>query len=211
MIRRVLLAVSVCLVSSLCGAAETLVVSAGGTFNAGTPTHTWETPGAAWSISFDIDSKPSVTSPLLGFGFDVPVSNFVYTLNGSVINVGPVDVYYLGASADEGLAICFFGCTATINYAPLINEGFYFAVDPQSLYSGLESNPTVLAGSCASYLATRDGSIPPPVFFTFEPNTTITVSDLTSAPEPSTCGYLFAGVALMALVRRRVSVRSPRA
>lgn len=132
--------------------AAPLTFSAGGVFSNAVASSFFTAPGAAWSVSFVVDSNPvplalpSAVDP--GFFTTVPFSDFTYTLNGVPIaeaalfvslynagNSGGVDVFFndvFGAPNDPVNALQFFG--------------------PQ-VYAGDEFTPTVLPGQYQTFLA----------------------------------------------------------
>ena len=180
--------------------ADVLSVSASGTFSSTTPTTSWEAPGETWSLSFQINSNPTVTRSYVGAGFDAPLSNFVYQLNGSTVNVGPVDDFFASSTQGGAFNLCFLGCTA----APALglSEGFSFA--SRQYYSGPESDPSIITNGSFSVSAVAFyPSTPPAPPGTVEPNAIITITDLTQAPEPSTLCSLIAGGAFWLALKTR--------
>ena len=176
-----------------------LTVSTGGTFAAGTPTSTWTGAGDTWTLSFLVNSTPTISSYVTGTDFDLPFTSFVYTLNGSVVSVGAVDVEAYNIS-DAGLFnICFFGCTA----ASSVTNGFVIT-GPQA-YSGSESAPTIVTGSYAE----AGNTVYVSSVSTVQADGTINI-----APEPSTAGLSVAGLLIVAAVtflRKRPVASTPSA
>ena len=124
---------------------ETFATS--GVFNATTPTSSWTAPNAIWSITFTVASHPLVNSFVIGDFFDVPFTNFVYMLNGTPVNVGPVDIAFY-STADGGLLnIAFFGGSA------VVSEPNGFELFGPQAYTGPESAPTFVQNG---YLETRN-------------------------------------------------------
>jgi len=164
-----------------------LDVSTGGTFASGTPSSSWTGAGDTWTFSFLVNSTPSITSYSTGTNFDLPFSNFVYTLNGSPVSVGAVDVVFY-SSGDEGLFnICFFGCNA----ADEPTNGFEF--QGAQAYSGSESAPTILPGPYAETYNSVDVSSTGQV----QVNGTVNIS---SIPEPDPAGLSATGLLMLAAV-----------
>lgn len=163
--------------------AEPLLVSTSGTFAAGTTASTWSAAGDTWAFSFYVDSNPVVTSDTIGTDFDAPISGFVYTLNGSPVSVGPVDVEFFNISDFGLINVCFFGCVASGS----VTNGF--VIEGPQVYSGLESAPTILPGT---YAETSN---------TAEVTSTATAQALGTvyiSPEPSTWGLSAAGLLVLA-------------
>ncbi len=130
--------------------AATLTVTTSGTYSATTPSSSWTAPNASWSLSFNVDSNPTVSSSTPGVDFDAPVTNFVYKLNGTTVSVGPVDVAFF-STAEEGLVnIGLFGSAAGTLALPA--NGFQL-FGPQA-YSGTEAAPTILPNTYAETLNT---------------------------------------------------------
>ena len=60
--------------ASSTASASTLVVSDSGTFSSTTPVSAISTPGGAFSLSFSVNSPPTVSSVVPGAEFDVAYS-----------------------------------------------------------------------------------------------------------------------------------------
>jgi hypothetical protein len=182
-----------------------LDVSTGGTFAGGTQSSAWTAAGDTWTISFLVNSTPSISSSTPGVEFDLPFTNFVYTLDGTVMNVGAVDIEAF-SSADLGLfSVCFFGCSAS----GVITNGFDF-VGPQ-IYSGPESAPTILTGS---YSETGVNQVAVASLLYTQADGTIDINTSASVPEPSTAGLSAAGllfVAAVTFLRKRAVASTPSA
>ena len=164
-----------------------LDVSTGGTFVSGTPGSSWTGAGDTWTLSFLVNSTPSISSYDTGSDFDLPFTNFVYTLNGSPVSVGAVDVVFY-SSGDEGLFnVCFFGCNAS----DTPTNGFTFE-GPQA-YSGAESAPTILPGP---YAETANQVF---VSTTLQDQVNGTVN-ISSIPEPDPAGLSATGLLMLAAV-----------
>jgi hypothetical protein len=174
------------LLARSCSAA-TLLVSTAGTFDA-LPPGTTLPLGAAWSLSFTLSSNPAVSGVNPGESFDPVFSNAVFTENGAPVSFIGQEFLTFRTSGDLG------GFVFCINSSACI-DGFEFIM-PQ-LYSGPESNPTILAGVFdPARLNVIDNAF---VFqqFDFQP---VTISAL---PEPSTLALR--GLALLAGFCRMVS------
>jgi len=183
-------AVALALVLGLFGVATatagTIVeVSSSGTYAVGTPTSSWTAAGDPWTFSFLVNTTPTISSFTTGTDFDLPFTNFVYTLNGSPVDVSVVDVEFF-SSGDGGLMnVCFFGCTAS----GTVTNGFEF-FGPQA-YSGPESAPTILSGTFPA---------PSPDVEVDSTETPQADGTVGISPEPSTAGLGAAGLLILAAV-----------
>jgi hypothetical protein len=119
----------------------------------------------------------------------------VYTLNGSSVS-GLYSVYFDNATVSTGslgggFALCFGDATC--------DGGQYLAAGAQ-YYTGPESAPTINTITGSIY---TEGSFATTNFYENDPNGTITISTVSSVPEPSTLLLVFGGAALLALKRKR--------
>ena len=137
-----------------------------------------------------MSSNPTVTSSS-GSWFDFSPTNFVYTLNGSTVGVGTVDVRFYNAGDGGSFAFCYFGVACT---ASPINDIVTYG---QQYYTGSESAPTIVSGA---FFYTGPVTLDVSNAITFQPNGTITIA---ATPEPSTFLLTFAGTALLVLRRKR--------
>lgn len=161
--------------------ASTLLVTTAGTFD-DLPPGTTLPLGAAWTLSFTLSSNPAVSGVNPGDSFDPVFSNAVFTENGAAVSSIEQEFLTFRTSGDlGGFVFCL--------YSSACIDGFEFIM-PQ-LYSGPESNPTILTGVFGpTRLNVIDNAS---VFqqFDFQP---VTISAL---PEPSTLALtllaLFAG------------------
>jgi hypothetical protein len=178
-------------------AASTLLLTTGGTFNSTTtPITAWSAPGDSWTLSFNTSSTPAVFSDIPGEFFSFFPTNVIYTLNGSTVS-GLYSVYFDNAAVSPGslgggFSLCFGDATC--------DGGKYLAAGAQ-YYTGPESAPTIntIAGSIYT-----EGSFGTTVLAENDPNGTITISTVSSVPEPSTLVLAFGGAALLALKRFRL-------
>ena len=140
------------------------------------PVSNFTAPGAVWSFSFTADDHP-VPLVVTGAGFDLPFSNFNYSLNGSLIPVTPqirffsfdfggmlsigfvnsaeVDMDPLTGPSFIGPAI-FTGSTA----APILQTGLYTATGGAFW---VDSSPVQsLAGTAVAAGTLHDTAVPEP-------------------------------------------------
>lgn len=170
-------------------AADTLLVSASGTYSSSTPVSFFTAPDATWSLSFVIQNNPSVSNASFGAGFSPSFTDFSYSLNGSPLAITPDDVRFWHVPVNTpfilGLSICWnSSCVGGTD------EGIAF--DTSQLYSGSELSPAIVPGVYAtSEFFIDDG----PSFG--EPNTVLTIS-----PEPSTLLLSAMGLGILAAVAR---------
>jgi len=197
------LLIGIVLMTAAPATATSILISTGGTFASGTANSTWTSPGATWSISFSAKLAPSVSSYTTGSFFNIPFTNFVYTLNGSPVSVGAVDVDFFSTSSQGLMNVCFFGCDAS--GSTLIN-GFILLGD--QLYVGTEAAPTIIPGSYAEtsnivYVLSAGKRQP---LGTVEITTdTVPPAEI---PEPSTVGLGAVGLLILAvMVFRRKNPR----
>jgi len=138
----------------LCGSvtlsAATLTVTTSGTYSPTTPTSSWTAPNATWSLSFNVDSNPMVSNSTAGVDFDAPVTNFVYKLNGTTVNVGTVDVAFFSTAESGLINIGVLGSAANTTALPTNGIELF---GPQA-YSGTEAAPTILPNTYAETLNT---------------------------------------------------------
>lgn len=132
--------------------AATYHVSLAGQFDAAAPVTGFSRPGAAWSMSFDIDSNPIPLAglpgtPTPGLSTTVPFSNSDYRLDG-VAGLPPIYLALYSTAAQGGISLFFSDVffTNPIVYDALETFG-------EGIYSGPESSPTIEPGMYASFLA----------------------------------------------------------
>ncbi len=186
--------------------AETYQVSLSGQFDAAAPVTAFSSPGAAWSMSFSIDSNPIPIpglpgSPAPGFSTVVPFSNSDYRLDG----VAGLQPLYLAlySSANGGGISLFFGDVFFSN--PTVYEAL--ETFGAQIYSGPETSPTIELGNFPSFNPDYPYSVQVVTGGAIygQGNTTISV-----VPEPATSLMWLAGsLALGAAARRRLAVKHP--
>jgi hypothetical protein len=184
--------------------AETYQVSLRGQFDAAAPVTAFSSPGAAWSMSFDIDSNPTPIpglpgSPAAGFSTTVPFSNSDYRLNG-VAGLQPTYLVLYSSAGQGGISLFFSEVFFT-------NPVVYEALETfgAQIYSGPESSPTIQPGIYASFLANSSYSVQIASGGTIygQGSTAISV-----VPEPATSLMLIAGSLVVgAAVRRRMALQ----
>jgi hypothetical protein len=183
-------------------AANPFLVSTGGTFSSTTPTTSFTAPSETWSLSFEVDSNPSVSGVVSGQQFNLPFSDLTYDLNGSptTLNVGSITAF---ASSDFGLfTVCRDVVCTTDNVNPA--NGIY--TEGAQIYSGSESSPTILTGVYPEFAPNA-----PMEFFVAgteydQTSGTVTISKVVSpVPEPSSLLALVACFGLIAWRPRRVN------
>jgi hypothetical protein len=174
---RLLLVLALSCFASIAAHADTTSYTISGTFTASTPSTAFSGPSEPWASSFQVDSNPIPTEFGNG-GFDLPFSNFSYSLNGLPVAIAPTFIRFFTASNGGGFGICFNGTTVANCTEGLGNVTF----GPQ-LYTGQNSAPTLSTGA-----------------FTFDQgNITVQANTI---PEPSTLVML--ATALMGLAWLRL-------
>jgi hypothetical protein len=173
--------------------ASSLYISASGTFSASDSADTYVAPGKAFNFNFVVNSNPT---PLNGssLGFDVPVIQFSYTLNGAPVNVTPSEIRF-NTLANGGLFDVTFG--SGLNAAEFDFQG-------SQLFSGTTTSPTFSANS----FAVSSWTFSDPANFDLETPTSLSVQ-ATPTPEPSSVLLLLCGgIALLTVgLRKSVWVR----
>jgi PEP-CTERM motif len=179
---------------SVAAHAATISYTDSGTFTASTPATTFSGPGKTWAFSFQVDSSPTVSNVQLGIGFSPVFSNFSYTLNGSPVAVTPTSLSFFNAAFGGGFSFCFINTPSPCTALSLNNS---VPPGPQ-MYTGLESEPTMLTGGFTLNTTFAVGS----TLYT-QPNTTVQAA---AVPEPST--LLTLAAALFVLGWRRLYRRT---
>jgi hypothetical protein len=119
--------------------ADSLEITATGTFSATDTPDTFVTPGDPFSLSFLVDTNPSIPpGDSTSLSFDVPVESFAYTVNGAPVNVTPSEITFYTAADGGGFAVQFsdaefifgndqiFSATSTTS-APVFSTGSFSA------------------------------------------------------------------------------------
>ena len=177
---------------AISASASSLVISATGTFSGSAPVSTFSQPDGSWSLSFDIASDPPATNVSIGNGFDASYSDFVFSVNGSLVTTPVSDIRFFNSAINGLFSICFTtACPGNgIPRNAIVFEG-------AQAYSGSETSPTILPGvydtSLAGVVVNNN-----PVVFAYESSVSISAS----APEPSTIVLLGTGLLVVVLARR---------
>lgn len=194
--RAFLLLIAFLLLSAGGLSANTLLVTASGTFSSTTPTSTFSAPGESWSFSFEVDSMPVVLSSEYDLEFSPSFTDFTYTLDGSAVAITPANIQFY--SADDGglLNVCFApACPSSSNPT----NGF--ELEGAQAYSGLVTSPTINTGvyPTITLLAFVGGEMN---FYTMD-NSIVTIA---SVPEPGTLSFVIVlgmGILACTAMRRR--------
>jgi hypothetical protein len=125
-----LLTLSICALAS----ADSLAVTAGGTFSPSDTPDAYVIPNDPFSLSFFVDSNPVIPpADSTSVSFDVPVADFEYTLNGNPVNVTPTEITFYTAADGGGFAVDF------------ADAEFLFSGD--QMFSGTTSDPVFTKGT----------------------------------------------------------------
>jgi hypothetical protein len=189
------------------------LVSETGTFAANAPTTTESAPNATFSYSFLIDSTPAINfvTNFTGAdcGFDAPISDFKYTLNGAPVALTFPDVEFFGSSFGGGAGITPSAPEPTTPTSTFAADNFFlYTQTNEQFYSGTFENPTIIPGI---YQLDPNQSI----FETDYMGTNATAIsgdiEITATPEPSSLVLLITGLAGLAIaVRRKLCTSSLR-
>jgi hypothetical protein len=198
LMRTVLAVLAVFLLQSL-GVAGTLMVASSGIFSSGAPSTTWSAPNASWSFSFNVSDTPvPVSGSDDSFGFDVPFSNFTYTLAGGDVVTTPLRIRFW--SSPGILDVYFLEQSSPPVSDDLPATGFDIMGAPA--FSGTSSTPTILAGSYpASGAMFYHGGAAADFFEAVTVNIAAPPVD-SSVPEPATLTMVGAGFCLLGWIRR---------
>lgn len=152
-----------------------LLVSASGTFNGATPVSFFTAPNEAWSLSFLIQSNPSVSNPSFGASFSPSFSGFTYSLNGSPLLITPNDIRFWAVPGNAPFILSLSVCWNS-SCAGGTSEGLAF--DTSQLYTGSELSPIIIPGvyPTSQFFIDHGSSFG-------EPNTVV---NIVATPEPST-------------------------
>lgn len=186
--------------------AETYQVSLSGQFDAAAPVTAFSRPGAAWSMSFSIDSNPIPIpglpgTPAPGLSTTVPFSNSDYRLDG-VAGLQPLYLALYSVANEGGISL-FFGDVFFSN--PTVYEALE-TFGPQ-IYSGPETSPMIELGNYPSFNPGYPYSVQVVTGGVIygQGDTTISV-----VPEPATTLMWLAGsLAIGAAARRRLALKHP--
>jgi hypothetical protein len=152
-----------------------LHVAANGSYDSSTSSSFFTSPNGIWTLSFNIDSNPSVFDVSPGDGFATATSNLNYTLNDLLVPVGGLLTLFIrevplagGGDRAGGFLVCFSGDCG--------GHSLFFA--GQTMYSGSEAAPTILPGLYpVSILVSVNGMV------LDQPSSVLSISAI---PEPST-------------------------
>lgn len=125
------------------GSAASLQVSVSGVFDSSIVAGPLAAPNETFSVSFIINSTPAASSVTTA-GFDVPFSNFTYTLNGTVVNVPAQEIEFFN-TANNGLFTLFFGPQSGYTSTGAVVPEFEF--DGPQAFTGSTSSPSFAAGT----------------------------------------------------------------
>jgi len=185
--------------------ASSIVISDTDTFPSTTGNSEFSAPDETYSFSFVVNTTPGVYNVDPGNYFDVDFLDFTYSLNGSPVDITPVDIRFFNTSQLGMFEICF---TTACSFFNNPSDGFVFIGQAgQQMYTGPESAPTMLTGTFApnfAYLYIDSNE-----YFEYFQNprtpTHFIVAATNPVPEPSTILTLGAGFLslLVAGYRRR--------
>ncbi|MCX6602138.1 MAG: PEP-CTERM sorting domain-containing protein [Acidobacteria bacterium] len=155
-------------------------VSSSGIFNGATPTTFFTAPNQTWSFSFLIDSNPVPVASFPTYA-NLPISSFVYRLNGNLVASSPS-----------------FASFETLNLVPGgfpggFTVGAVQLLTGQQLFSGTTASPTILPGV---YNFTNSNIGLNPII-----GGQVTIS--AAVPEPASVGLSLLGLVGLGLLRRR--------
>jgi hypothetical protein len=143
--------------------AGTISYSDSGTFAASTSSSAFSGPGETWSFSFQVDTNP-IPVEFGNGGFDLPFTNFSYTLNGSPVAITPTAIRFFTGFNGGGFFVCFIEACGNGNFPSGLGTGF----DWPQMYTGPNSAPTLTSGAF-----TGDFGVALEPHGSSEPNTTI--------------------------------------
>ena len=108
MIKSLLFGVLSLAISGMCSA-STLSVTGTGAFSSTDTSDAFVTPGSTFSLTFLVNSNPVTTSSnSTSLSFDVPVSQFGYSVSGHAVTVSqPTEITFYTAGDNGGFAVQF--------------------------------------------------------------------------------------------------------
>jgi hypothetical protein len=154
--------------------ASPLLVTATGTYDSQTPVSFFTAPNETWSVSFLMDSNPTISSASFAVYFSPAFSDFTYSLNGSPVAITPNQITFWSVPANTPFILSLSICWNSLCPGGT-TEGMAF--DTSQLYTGSELSPSIVPGVYATSEFFIDHG---PSYG--EPNTSLTIA---SAPEPS--------------------------
>lgn len=175
--------------------ASPLLLTADGTFSSTTPTSSFTAASEPWSLSFQVDSNPAVLGSDAGIDFDTSFTNFAYTLNGSPVALTPANIQFYNANQFGGINVCF-SPACTENSDP--TNGL--EIEGPQLYTGSETSPTIVPGTydtsfLEAFVDTNAYEMD---------NSAITISAISSVPEPRTLFLMILAALGLVILHRRV-------
>lgn len=188
-----LLGVSLLAFSGVAHASD-LVVAVSGQFSnpAGDQASTLWAPNATWSLSFDVNSSPAVTNTTT-LGFDVPVSQFTYKLNGATVSDAPTNITF-STAGNGGLFTLYFGSeSGYVNGMPIPE----FSFEGAQVFGGSTASPTFSAGTFATTSLLYTDAV------NLDMGASTSAVTLTPTPEPSSALLLVLPFFALALPRVR--------
>ncbi|MGB6942660.1 MAG: hypothetical protein WBE37_09715 [Bryobacteraceae bacterium] len=175
-----------------CGiaSADTLDVSVSGQFSSSDTAGPLVSPDGTFNLSFQVDSNPTPEAGSVTVNsFDVPITGFSYTLDGTPISVTPSEITF-ETLANGGLFNVTFG-------SGLSAEDFSFEGD--QAFSGTTAAPTFSAGSFSvSEWTYSDGN----GNYDIETPTSLN-AQIAPVPEPSSAFPILGGFLALIAVRFR--------
>lgn len=130
--------------------ADSTTISGSGTWGSGAPITSWSAPNDTWSFSFTLPNPTPVTF----FNGDsnelitTAISNFSYTLSGSLVNIPPANIIFFTAAEGGGFQIQFTagGFDTTQNFACSVVSFCEFDAFGDQLFTGTAPFITLTAG-----------------------------------------------------------------
>lgn len=200
-----LLLVATLLFAAAQAPAVPLRVQASGSFDASAPVSFLSAPGQTWSVSFVVDSDPvPAPSPLTEIDFftTLPFSQFEYRLGGVAIATPALWIAFYNAGNGGGIDVFFSDVSDPL--LPAVDALSFYT---QQVYSGPETDPTVLPGVYPTSRPNGDGFIVTLQSVAFDQGETRVV--ISAVPLPGTLALVLLA-ALPLVASRGRSGRCPR-
>lgn len=182
--------------------ADLLQVAVSGTFDGSTAVTDLTSPNAAWAITFDIDSQPTL-SPWVPDTFLALISNLEFNLAGAAVSGTRVNagVVFNDVAAGGDFSIGLLSASGN-------DELSFLFSGSQQAFSGSLDDPEILPGTfdigtTALFVNSEPTASPA--------TSSIVITDLSAVPEPR--ADLLLGTVLAAtlfLIRRRLWPAAPR-
>ncbi len=166
---------------SLCAlaSADSLTITADGTFSATDTADALVVPGDPFTLSFEVQTNPVIpSSDYTTVSFDVPITDFQYTVGGNPVSATPTDITFYTEPDGGGFEVDFSGAE------------FLFGGD--QLFTGPTSSPVFTEGTLNS------------TSWLFLDNSNVdsgSTTRFTITPEPSFLPILLCGGLAIAAVR----------